>query len=118
MLNVLNKKAVTNSKGELESIDFAKAWKKSDMYQALQDNLDQLAEARDEKLQIKADTQYAQPWYRRDRLMMNRAVKIYWRSPGYNLSRMTLSVVIALLLGSMFFLNRGDEFFTESEVHR
>lgn len=118
MLNVLNKKAVTNSNGELESIDFAKAWEKSEAYQALEDQLDQLAGARNEKLQIKVDTTYAQPWYRRDSLMMNRALKIYWRSPGYNLSRMTLSVLIALLLGSMLYFIRDNEVFSESEMHR
>lgn len=118
MLNVLNKKAITNSKGELESIDFAKAWKKSANYDALQDELDQLTEVRDEKLQIRYDTKYAQPWYRRDRLMMRRLVKIYWRSPGYNGTRMLLVLAMAVLLGSMFYPIRSILVLTESQIHR
>lgn len=118
MLNQLNKQAITNSEGETESIDFAKAWKKSEECQALQDELDQMKAERDEALQIKSEMKYAQPWFVRDRLMTLRAIKIYWRSPGYNLSRLTVTVAIALLLGSMFIPSCNNEVFSEAEVQR
>ena len=118
MLNQLNKKAITNSEGEVEPIDFAQAWKKSENFQALQDELDELVEGRDETLQIEFDEDYAQPWYRRDLLMMKRAVKIYWRSPGYNGLRILTTNVIAVFIGSNFHLIKENTVFSESEMTR
>jgi hypothetical protein len=118
MLNQLNKKAITNSEGEVEPIDFAQAWKKNENFKALQDELDELVAGKDETLQIKYDKTYAQPWYRRDKLMMKRAMRIYWRSPGYNLSRMATTILIAVLVGSMFIPSRESEVFSESQMTR
>ena len=118
MLNQLNKKAITNSEGENEPIDFAKAWKQSEKFQSLQGELDDVVARRDERLRIEFDEEYAQPWYRRDLLMMRRAVRIYWRSPGYNLSRMTTTILIAVLVGSMFIPIRKNSVFSESEMTR
>ncbi len=118
MLNQLNKKAITNAEGETESIDFAKAWKKSENFQSLMDELDDLVAGRDEELQIKCDKTFAQPWHRRDKLMILRALKIYWRSPGYNLSRMTMTIAIALLLGSEFIPIRAEKVFSETQMNR
>ena len=118
MLNQLNKKAITNAEGETESIDFAKAWKKSENYQSLQDELGELVAGRDEVLHIKYDKTFAQPWHQRDKLMIRRALKIYWRSPGYNLSRVAMTVAIALLLGSMFIPIRAEKVFSETQMNR
>ena len=118
MLNQLNKKTITNANGDTESIDFARAWKKSEAFRLLEDEFDEIVKGRDEKLEIKYDKIYAQPWYLRDRLMIHRAIRIYWRSPGYNLSRMFLTVAIALLLGSLFLPISTNEVFSESQMHR
>ena len=118
MLNQLNKKAITNSEGEVEPIDFAQAWKKSENFQALQDELDELVEGKDESLQIEFDEEFAQPWYRRDKLMMTRAVKIYWRSPGYNGLRILTTNVIAVFMASIFRPITNNTVFSETEMAR
>lgn len=118
MLNQLNKKAITNSEGETESIDYAQAWKKSENHQSLQDELDALVTERDENLQIKCDEVYAQPWYQRDQLMVSRAVSIYWRSPGYNVSRILMTILISVLIGSMFVTYGDNEVFSTTQMSR
>ena len=68
--------------------------------------------------EIKFEDTYAVGWLKRDNLMGNRLVKIYWRSPAYNLARMALSAVIALLLGSMFIPLRDTQTYSEAQITR
>ena len=94
MLNVLGEHiTTTNDNGEEEPLDFAQAWNSSPNYQRLKQRLDEIVENRDEKLKIKYDTVYAATRSERNRLMANRLVTIYWRSPAYNLSRMVCMVM-------------------------
>ena len=72
-------------------LQFSKAWNESSNCTDLQRRLTEAAESPDEALEIKYDNEFAVPWYRRDNLMANRLVTIYWRSPAYNLSRMVSS---------------------------
>lgn len=117
MLNVLGEKiTVRGESGEDEPLDFSRAWDKSPNYTDLRQQLREAAESKDETLEIKYDTEFAVPWNRRDNLMANRLVTIYWRSPAYNLSRMALSLVIAFLLGSVFIPIRSNFVFSEAEI--
>eukprot|EP01082_Thalassiosira_pseudonana_P014895 g13469.t1 g13469 contig8:742113-747102(+) len=117
MLNVLGEHiTTTNDNGEEEPLDFAQAWNSSPNYQRLKQRLDEIVENRDEKLKIKYDTVYAATRSERNRLVANRLVTIYWRSPAYNLSRMILSLAIAFLLGSVFIPIRKNLVFSETEI--
>lgn len=73
---------------EEKPLQFSKAWNDSSNCTDLQRRLTEAAESPDEALEIKYDSEFAVPWYRRDNLMANRLVTIYWRSPAYNLGRM------------------------------
>eukprot|EP00581_Thalassiosira_minuscula_P015180 CAMPEP_0183715372 /NCGR_PEP_ID=MMETSP0737-20130205/9619_1 /TAXON_ID=385413 /ORGANISM="Thalassiosira miniscula, Strain CCMP1093" /LENGTH=1519 /DNA_ID=CAMNT_0025944463 /DNA_START=22 /DNA_END=4581 /DNA_ORIENTATION=- len=118
MLNVLGQKIMSKGNDtDGEPLNFAEAWKDSSNYVDLQRRLSEAAESKDENLEIKFDTQFAVPWYTRDNLMAKRLSTIYWRSPAYNLARMALSLVIALLLGSIFIPIRSKDVFSEPEIY-
>lgn len=117
MLNALGEQIIsTGESGEDEPLNFARAWDKSSNFDNLQKRLTDASGSQDAALEIKYDSKFAETWYRRDTLMANRLVTIYWRSPAYNLSRMSLSLVIAFLLGSMFIPIRRKTVFSEAEM--
>ena len=120
MLNVLGEHiSVKNeASGEDEDLNFATAWKESSNSVEVSKRLTEITETKEEEMEIKFEDTYAVGWLKRDNLMGNRLVKIYWRSPTYNLARMALSAVIALLLGSMFIPLRDTQLYTEAQITR
>lgn len=119
MLNVLCEHiSVKGDSGEDQELNFATAWKQSPKCEDVARRLTVIKETKDEKLEIRFDDTFAVGWLKRDNLMGNRLVKIYWRSPAYNLARMALSVVIALLLGSMFVPIRDTLSYSEAQITR
>lgn len=119
MLNVLGEKiSVQCECGEKEELNFATAWEQSSNSADVTKRLNEIAESRDNEMEIKFDSVFPVNWFKRDNLMGNRLVQIYWRSPAYNLARMALSVLIALLLGSMFIPIRNFEVYTEAQITR
>eukprot|EP00667_Euglena_gracilis_P000419 EG_transcript_419 len=78
-----------------------KAWVGSRPYEELLAELQGAEQQQGEGLQ-EAGT-YAAGVNRQLRVLLWRAFKIYWRSPSYNLVRTTLVVILALLLGTVFF---------------
>lgn len=120
MLNVLGEHiSVKNeASGEDEELNFATAWKESSNSVEVSKRLTEITETKEEEMEIKFEDTYAVGWLKRDNLMGNRLVKIYWRSPAYNLARMALSAVIALLLGSMFIPLRDTQVYTEAQITR
>ena len=119
MLNVLGEHiSVKGANGEDDDLNFATAWKESSNCIDVAKRLTEITETKDEEMEIKFDSTFAVGRFKRDNLMGNRLVKIYWRSPAYNLARMALSVVIALLLGSMFIPIREAPVFSEAQITR
>jgi len=119
MLNVLGEHiSAKGQSGEDEVLSFATAWNQSSNCADLANHLAEINETREEEMEIKFDSTFPVGWFKRDSLMGNRLVKIYWRSPAYNLARMALSVLIALLLGSMFIPIRNHLVFSEAEITR
>jgi len=112
MLNVLGERIG----GEDEDYNFATAWAQSSNCADLTNHLAEITETRDEETEIKYDSEFPVSWLKRDNLMGNRLVKIYWRSPAYNLVRMVLSALIALLLGSMFIPIRHSPIYSEAQI--
>ena len=101
-----------------QEMDFAQAWKESSNYEAIQQELAEVSESKDEALKIKYAKQFAVPWRERDRLMAERLVKIYWRSPMFNLSRLALCTVIGLGIGLVFLPERSHELLKEAYMTR
>ena len=95
MLNVLAEKITVKSEnGQEAPLEFAYAWSHSEHSNMLQERLTEIAETKDKALEIVFETEYAASKSQRNKLMANRLVTIYWRSPAYNLSRMLLSLFI------------------------
>lgn len=99
MLNVLSEQITIQAvSGQQTPLSFAYAWSQSEEQMKLQNKVAELLETKDEAMEIVAKTEFAATKRERDNLMANRLVTIYWRSPTYNLARMTLSIFIGMLI--------------------
>merc|ERR1719356_1633247 len=121
MLNVLSEKIVPEEsavkpQGDKFALDFVETWRESENNKAVLGRLADARENKDESLRIAYDTEFACPRRERNRLTAQRLVTIYWRSPAYNLGRLTLSVLIATLLSTVFVPIRTKEVLAEAEM--
>jgi len=97
--------------------DLAEGYLESDDYAHLKEELDGIADSTpDPEGKIEYDSAYANSSSRRQTLVTNRLRRIYWRSPAYNLARISVSAIIAFVLGSVFITNRNQPEFTETEM--
>lgn len=80
---------------------------------------EQLARAKvdpPKELEITYISKFAVPAQERRRLVTERLQTVYWRSPTYNLSRLLVCIVIALILGSVFITERQLPILTETNM--
>ena len=99
-----------------ESKDYAEEYLSSEQYRQVKAALVAAAENLDEDKKISYVEEYAAPRSVRGRLTNHRLMQIYWRSPSYNLSRITVSAVIAIILGSVLVRDRKDLVFSERQM--
>jgi hypothetical protein len=97
-------------------VELAKAYAESDGYASLKEELDELKQNPDPALKIEYESEFAASKGERQRLIDSRLRLIYWRSPAYNLARLTVAVTIALVLGSVFATKRNQKTFTENDM--
>jgi len=120
MLNALGEKIkaekIVPGGVEYFDLDFPTTWLDSDNNRVVQEKLVEAVECKDEEFRIKFDTEFAASRRERNALMSHRLVTIYWRSPAYNLSRLTLSVCIAVLLSTVFIPIRKKKVLAEAEI--
>jgi len=117
MLNVLNDGLMEKGEdGEDQPLDFAKAWNDSSNCEEIASQVAKATEAQDETKKITFSGKYAVKWWLRDRFMSKRLVLIYWRSPMYNLTRLFLGSLLAVLLGSIFIPQRSASVFNEAQM--
>ncbi len=101
----------------LESMgDLSAVYRNSHNYSQLMQDLDRLKKAREPNMEIKYETEYAVSQVQREELVNARLRTIYWRSPTYNLTRLSVSAIIAFVLGSVFLWNWRRTQFTEIEM--
>jgi hypothetical protein len=96
--------------------DLAKAYKESSSFINLNKVLEETIDSPPEDMKIEFDSEFAAPKTTRTKLISQRLRTIYWRSPAYNLSRVMLSLVMAIVLGSVFVIQYGKSTFSEVEV--
>jgi hypothetical protein len=97
-------------------VELAKAYAESDGYASLKEELDELKQNPDPALKIEYESEFAASKGERQRLIDSRLRLIYWRSPAYNLARLTVAVTIASVLGVVFVTKRSQEVFTENDM--
>jgi hypothetical protein len=96
--------------------ELAKAYAESDGYADLKEELEELKQNPDPALKIEYESEFAASKGERQRLIDSRLRLIYWRSPAYNLARLTVAVTIASVLGVVFVTKRSQEVFTENDM--
>lgn len=97
--------------------DFAERWLESENGRKTKDELDEMkGRVPDPTKKLEYETEFAAPRGTRSNMITRRLRLIYWRSPAYNLARLTVSAVIAFVLGSVFVTKRRQNYFTESDV--
>lgn len=97
--------------------DLAEAYMKSDEFFNLKAVLDKIKyETPDEESKIVYESEFATSPRRRREVVNRRLRLIYWRSPTYNLARVMVSLLIALILGSVFIFSHGLQTFTEVDM--
>jgi len=118
MLNVIgapvSKGSVTSSMSK--SPDYALMYTQSKEYATTHALITDLKNNIDESRKIAYDSEFPTTFTRRNMLVNDRLVLIYWRSPTYNLSRLMLSLGIAFILGSVFIRYDRPETFEEMQL--
>lgn len=101
-----------------EEGDWEEVFKVSDQYASLQEQIDTIKESADESMKISFDKEFASKYGERQKLMNQRIVTIYKRSPAYNLTRLMIAIFYAFLIGSVFIRSRkgSDHVWLENEV--
>jgi ABC-2 type transporter len=96
--------------------DLAESYLMSPEHASLVKALDDIATAPDPDLKLSYESEFAAATRSRRLYVNGRLQTIYWRSPSYNLSRLTVSLVIAFVLGSVFVTKRSPPAFSESDM--
>jgi ABC-2 type transporter len=99
--------------GETEyDVEYAK----SELYTKTKEALARYTTNPDPGKKIHFENEFAASSGTRSRLTNNRLTTIYWRSPNYNLSRIMVSGVIAVILSSVLVRDRMETVFSETQM--
>nr|XP_024391802.1 ABC transporter G family member 36-like isoform X3 [Physcomitrium patens] len=94
---------VTNSSVENQlGVDFADLYLKSDLYRRNKQMVEDLKTPRPGSEDLFFDTQYSQNYFNQLKTVLWKQFITYWRSPDYNLVRFIFTLLISLILGSLF----------------
>ena len=96
--------------------DLSATYRDSEECTQVMQDLHRLKETQVPDTEIKYESVYAVSQVRREELVNARLRTIYWRSPTYNLTRLSVSGIIAFILGSVFLRNWRRNQFTEIEM--
>lgn len=96
--------------------DLAQVYEYSNERKALEGQLRLLREDPDIESRVEVEAEYAVGRSTRQLLVNRRLRTIYWRSTTYNLGRITISLVMACLLGAVFITERTTLRYTESDI--
>jgi hypothetical protein len=96
--------------------DPPKLYVESDGYATLKEELEELKQNPDPAHKIEYESEFAASKRERQGLIDERLRTVYWRSPAYNLARLSVAVVIGAILGLVFVTNRNQDEFTENDM--
>lgn len=102
-----------------EGVDYAEIYKSSEQFIALKNQIQSIGASPDEKKKIYFEGTFATEYRERAKLINNRILTIYKRSPAYNLTRLSIAVFYSFLIGSVFIRGskqRRDGQWKENEV--
>jgi hypothetical protein len=100
-----------------QDVDFPEAFRQSDQYKKLQDQIEASKESPVEAKRIQYDSGFATPFKEQVHLMNRRIVAIYKRSPAYNLTRLMIALFYSFIIGSVFITKAyKDEQYLENDA--
>ena len=85
-----------------QDVDFPEAFRQSEQYKKLRDQIEASNESPDDAKKIQYDSGFATPYKEQSTLMNRRIITIYKRSPAYNLTRLMIAVFYSFIIGSVF----------------
>lgn len=98
-------------------VNWKEEFEKSEQYRELQETLSSIKVTPDESKRISFDSVFAASHYTRMVLMMQRTFRIMMRSPSYNLARLMIAIIYAIILGTVFVRSENKEkVFTQDAV--
>lgn len=99
------------SAGGGQMFDYAGAYAASKLHENTLAKIKEFDAAASDGNLIAFSTKYATSTRTQSREVLKRMVKIYWRSPNYNLVRLIVSLVMALLFGTYLLFASGAQSF-------
>lgn len=94
--------------------DYAGQYQESTLHYSCLAQIDEITASATEEQRIEFNTKYATDISTQRTAVFWRAIKIYWRSPSYNLVRVLVSCILALLMGSIYVSDRSPS--TEADM--
>jgi ABC-type multidrug transport system ATPase subunit/ABC-type multidrug transport system permease subunit len=89
-----------------EKFDYAGAYNSSQLHNRTLDNIAEIVQAQSEEALVTFPSKYATSFSTQMLTVLKRTWKVYWRSPSYNRTRIVTSMVLSLLIGSVYVTNR------------
>ena len=104
--------------GAAAEVNWIDEFKGSVQFQTLQEQIATIKENPDESKKLVFEEPYPTTSKERVNLMNRRIVTVYKRSPAYNLARLSIAVLYAFIIGSVFIGGRrnADNIWLENEV--
>ena len=94
--------------GAAAEVNWIEEFTTSEQYQTLQTQIETTNENRDESKKLSFADPYPTTARERVDLMNRRVVTVYKRSPAYNLARLSIAMLYAFIIGSVFLGTRND----------
>ncbi|KAF6153601.1 hypothetical protein GIB67_027468 [Kingdonia uniflora] len=95
--------------------DFADIYKKSAQFREVEVSIEQLSIPRAGSEPLKFTSMFSQDSLSQFRICFWKQMLVYWRSPSYNVVRITFTIITALLIGSVFW-NTGTRSKTSQDL--
>jgi ABC-2 type transporter len=103
------------SSGTASQFDYAGAYAGSALHLSNLEKIEKVVSAVSVSELIAFPSQYGTSTMTQIKTVMGRTWKVYWRSPSYNRTRIIVSTVLSLLIGSIYVSNRIPS--TESDMN-
>lgn len=94
--------------------DYAAEYQNSNLHASCLEQIDGVVARANEENKITFKTKYATDIGTQRTKVLERAFKIYWRSPSYNAARIMVACILALLIGSIYVSDRSPS--TEADM--
>ncbi|XP_021903944.1 LOW QUALITY PROTEIN: pleiotropic drug resistance protein 2-like [Carica papaya] len=107
---------VTSSDAEAQTnIDFAEVYTKSELYQKNQEIIKELSTPIPGSKDLYFPTKYSQDYLTQCKACFWKQQKSYWRNAQYNAIRFTLTVLVGIIFGLIFW-NKGEKTETQQDL--